>query len=362
MSLLIFIVMLAVIVLVHEWGHFFAARIFGIRVDEFGFGFPPKIFGKRIGKTLYSINLFPLGGFVRIFGEAGEGEGNSESFISHPVWHRAFIIVAGVFMNLVLAWILFSFGHIIGTPSIADGKSNVVDSSITITGVAAESPAAKANLAFGNVIVGISYLGSSIHPKTAEELIHFVNSHKGEELTLLVKPSAAAKDNEIRSIFIIGRVNPPTGQGSLGIALADIGITRSPWYVAPWYGLQSVWLSLRATGEALAGIFHSALQSRSIPEGVSGPLGLFALTGETRRLGLSYFIQFMALISINLAILNIIPFPALDGGRLLFLAIEKVRGKAIHFEHERVAHTIGFLLLLLLIIFISYRDIHRFFL
>jgi regulator of sigma E protease len=362
MSLLIFILVLAVIVLVHEWGHFFAARRFGIRVDEFGFGFPPRLAGKKVGKTLYSLNLFPLGGFVKIFGEVGEGEGDKESFIMHPVWRRVVVIVAGVFMNLVLAWVLFTFGHIIGTPSVNDGNADVTESGITITNVAEGSPAAAARLAFGDIIAGIQSPHESIQPKTAEELIQFVNKHKGERLTLLIKPNANASRDQIHSVYITGRVNPPPGQGSLGIALADIGILRSPWYLAPWRGLESVWFSLKGTAEALFGIFHSAVRDRSIPEGVSGPLGLFTLTGQTARLGISYFIQFVALISINLAILNIIPFPALDGGRVLFLVIEKIRGKPIHFEYERMAHTVGFLLLLVLILFISYRDIHRFFL
>ncbi|MBI2097038.1 MAG: site-2 protease family protein [Candidatus Sungbacteria bacterium] len=361
MALVIFIVVLGVLVLVHEWGHFFAARKFGIRVDEFGFGFPPRVFGKKFGETLYSINLFPLGGFVRIFGEQGEGEGDRQSFASHPVWRRVIIIVSGVFMNVVLAWVLFSAGHIIGIPAVADGESGIPNSKVTIIGVAPGSPAEEAKLAFGSVVLRISSGNESIEPKTSAELIAFVNAHRGETMLLQILPSAAGNEPP-KEIFIESRREPPAGQGPLGIALADIGIVKTSWYLAPWEGLKSLWFSVRATGEAFAGLFRSAVVQGEIPEGVSGPLGLFVLTGQAERLGFSYFLQFMALLSINLAILNIIPFPALDGGRLLFLAIEKIRGRPVRISYERATHAVGFVLLLALILVISYRDLHRFFL
>lgn len=360
MSLLIFIFVLALVVLVHEWGHFFAARRFGIRVDEFGFGFPPKLLAKRFGQTLYTLNLFPLGGFVKIFGETGEDAENPESFISRPVWQRAAVVVAGVVMNFILAWGLFSLGHVVGIPAVAGGDVPVHNPRVTITNVIPDSPAANAKLAFGSSIRSIRSGDDQLVPQTSAELIEFVNRHKGEELMLEIQPGSDPENVEV--LAIQSRKNPPAGQGSLGIALADIGTYRSPWYRAPWEGLKTLWYSVRATGAALGSVFTSAVSEGSIPEGVSGPLGLFALTGQTQRLGVAYFIQFIALLSVNLGLLNIIPFPALDGGRLLFLIIEKVRGKALHLQYERVAHTAGFFLLILLILAISYRDINRFFL
>ncbi len=362
MALVIFIAVLGVLVLVHEWGHFFAARKFGIRVDEFGFGFPPRLFGHKFGETLYSFNLFPIGGFVRIFGEQGEGEGDKTSFASHPIWHRTIIIVAGVLMNVVLAWALFSLGHVVGVPSIADGDSEVSDAKVTIISIAESSPAAEAKLAFGNVVRRVTSGEKFIEPKTSVELIEFVNTHRGEVLELEVQESAAVGTDKTATVTIESRGAPPAGQGPIGIALADIGIAKAPWYVAPWRGLQSLWFSVRATGEAFWGLVRGVATEGAIPEGVSGPLGLFVLTGQAQRLGFSYFVQFIALLSINLAILNIIPFPALDGGRLLFLGIEKVRGKPVHISYERATHAIGFVLLLTLILVISYRDLHRFFL
>ena len=360
MALVIFIVVLGVLVLVHEWGHFFAARWFGIRVDEFGFGFPPRVFGKKLGETLYSINLFPLGGFVRIFGEQGEGEFDKQSFASHPIWHRAVIIFAGVFMNAVLAWFLFSLGHVVGIPSVTGGGLDVGDAKVTVIGVAKGSPAENAKLAFGNVITAIKADGAELIPKNTNELIDFVNSHKGQVLRLEVKPSAA-DTGQASVVEIPTRAAPPDGEGPIGIALADIGVLKTPWYMAPWEGLKSLWYAVDATFSAFVGIFHSAVSEGKIPEGVSGPLGLFVLTGQAERLGISYFLQFVALLSVNLAILNAVPFPALDGGRLLFLVIEKIRGKPVRISYEKAAHAVGFVLLLVLILVISYRDLNRFF-
>lgn len=362
MTILLFIVVLGLVVLIHEWGHFFAARRFGVRVDEFGFGFPPRVFGRKVGETLYSVNLIPLGGFVKIYGEGGEGEGDVISFASHSVWHRAVIIAAGVAMNMVLAWALFSFGHAIGIPAIAEGGRPVRDAKITVTNIAPESPAALAQLAFGNIIREARVGSNAVTPKTSAELIDFVKAHAGETLGLVIQPGAGSPPGDAKIVTLTTRKDPPLGQGPLGIALADIGISRSPWYQAPLRGLETLWFSVRATGEAFAGLIRSVATERSIPEGVSGPLGLFALTSQTTRLGAAYFIQFVALLSVNLGILNILPFPALDGGRLAFLAVEWIRGKSIHVRYERLIHTIGFVLLLFLVIYVSFRDVQRFFL
>ena len=361
MAIVVFILVLGVLVLVHEWGHFFAARKFGIRVDEFGFGIPPRLWGKKIGATLYSLNLLPIGGFVKIYGESGAGAGERESFATHPVWHRVIIILAGVFMNLVLAWALFSLGHIIGIPAVAGEGVAAGTTHVTIIAVAPGSPAANAKLAFGDIVSRISAGGDSITPQTASELIGFVSAHRGGLIQLAIRHDVSS-DVPAKIIEIQSRANPPAGEGPLGVALQDIGILRSPWYLAPWRGLESVWLSIQRTIEAFASVFQSIAANRAVPDGISGPLGLYVLTGEVQRLGVSYFLQFVALLSVNLAILNAVPFPALDGGRVLFLIIEKIRGRPVLISYEQAAHAIGFVLLLILILIISYRDLHRFFL
>lgn len=360
MTLILFIVVLALLVLVHEWGHFFAARRFGIRVDEFGFGFPPRIFAKRVGETTYTLNLIPVGGFVRIFGEGGEGENDVRSFASHAPWRRAIIIVAGVVMNVALAWILFSIGAVIGTPALAE-NADVEEARITITSVAPKSPAANGGLRFGNVLYGARENGTNFVFQNSQDLIKFTKSHAGRSSIFLVLPSGSSDPDDLREVTLTPRLDPPAGEGALGIGIADVGIVKVPWYQAPWTGLQNFWYSIRATAEGFWGIVRSITAEKKVPEGISGPLGIFTLTGETRRLGASYFMQFIGLLSVNLAILNILPIPALDGGRLLFILIEKLRGRPIHFEHERLAHAVGFIILLGLIILISIRDVQRIF-
>ncbi|MBI3627894.1 MAG: site-2 protease family protein [Candidatus Sungbacteria bacterium] len=355
MSVIIFIAVLVVIVLVHEWGHFFAARSFGIRVDEFGFGFPPRILAKKVGETIYSLNLVPLGGFVRLFGESGEGADNKKSFASHPIWHRVVIILAGVFMNLVLAWVLFSIGFGIGVPSVGD--SDTVNQKVTITDVASDGPAAKAKISFGSIVEKLVATNESLVPKSADDLVFFVNRHKGETLHITIQ-----NGSDTQVVDVEARKNPPAGEGPLGIALADVGIYKVAWYKAPWYGAKSLWYALRATLEAFGSIFKSGVIEGRIPESVSGPIGVFVLTNQFAKLGFVYFIQFVAALSVSLAVLNVIPFPGLDGGRILFLLTEKIRGRPVHMRHEQLAHTAGIILILILVLFISFHDVRHYFL
>lgn len=298
---------------------------------------------------------------MRIYGEQGEGKDDNTSFASHPIWKRVLVILAGVLMNLVLAWFLFSLVHLIGIPSIAGEGVVIENPRVTILDVAPGSPAAGAKLAFGDVIESLHAEGDSISPKSTDEVTNFVQAHKGAVIEMNIQHNADTK-SPIDIISVQSRANPPAGEGPLGVALQDIGITRSAWYLAPWRGLESVWYSITATLGAFVSVFKSAFTNHGIPAGVSGPLGLYVLTGQVQRLGLSYFLQFIALLSVNLAILNSVPFPALDGGRVLFLIIEKLRGKPVRVSYEQAAHAVGFVLLLLLILLISYSDINRFFL
>lgn len=361
MTPIIFLLVLGVLVLTHEWGHFFVARKFGVRVNEFGFGFPPRVFGYKIGETLYSLNLIPLGGFVKIFGEGGEDEADRRSFAGRPVWQRALIIAAGVFMNLALAWALFTLGFLIGAPAAGGSLEGVSNARATITGVAPQSPAAEAKISFGDVIRKISAAGETIEPKNTAELIDFVNRHKGENLSLELL-SGSADGAAMRPVSVMSRASPPPGEGPLGIALADIGVYRAPWHRAPWDGLKALYFSARATADALAGLFRSAVADQKLPADVSGPVGIYVLTGQMRHLGAAYLVQFVAALSVNLALFNIIPFPALDGGRLLFLAVEKVRGRAVRIKHEQIAHAVGFAVLIALVLAVSYQDVARLFL
>lgn len=380
-TILIFIAVLAVLVLSHEFGHFIVARRAGIKVEEFGFGFPPRLFGvHRITKpdgtkqwrvvwgsknvhqelaqsehvpgTVYSLNLIPLGGFVKIKGEdaVGEGANDPDSFVVKKVWQKASVLVAGVAMNVLVAIILLSVGFMVGMPQITDDAdaTRVTNAELQILEVLADKPAYQAGLLEGDVILKID----NLEKPTLKQFQDYVDAHKDSEVTLYISRGAERFEKKIHPI-----VYPDTGKGGVGIKAAQIGLVSYPWPTAIWKGIQNTWYALKeivfAFGYLIKGLFTGA----DVADSVSGPVGVAKLTGQVARLGFSYLIQFTALLSLNLAVLNILPIPALDGGRLLFVIISGVRGKPVSPKAEQVAHFVGFALLMLLVIVITARDI-----
>ncbi len=359
LSIVSFIFLIAVLVLVHEWGHFWTARKFKIKVEEFGFGFPPRIGGITKNGILYSLNLLPLGGFVKIFGEGGEGEGNPESFTTRPIWQRFIVIVAGVFMNIVLAWILFSFGAGLGTPSVIDEETaaETQNAGVTIIGVVPASPAEKAGMQFGDIITRLENAETreAAEIKKVSELQEFVAKNAGYDIKSTIKRGNSSVD-----VQVVPRMNPPEGEGALGVNIALVGIVRTAWYHAPWEGAVRVWISLENIVMGFYGLFKELFVQGKVSVDVSGPVGIFVIAGQAGKLGIAYFLNLIAVLSVNLAFLNVLPIPALDGGRILFLAIEKLRGVKVNQKFEQTVHTIGFILLILLMLAISYRDVMRF--
>ena len=358
-TVLIFIAVLAILVLSHELGHFVVAKKSGMRVDEFGFGFPPKILGIKRGETTYSFNLVPLGGFVKIFGEDGEDRNKPKSFSSKPIWKRALVISAGVFLNFVLAYILFSVAHTLGTPTLIsdnDPAANFKNVSVQIVEVAQDSPAQQAGVKLGDRIEKLSAPSASIAIHTVTDVQNFISKHMKEEITFSIK-----RGGEELNLNIHARENFPEGQGSTGIALVRVELVTYPWYIAIVEGAKTFWLSLSGTLYAFGNMIRQAVTSGTLPSDISGPIGIAYMTGAVRNLGFVYLLQFIALISLNLGIINLIPFPALDGGRLLFLGIEKLKGSPVPKKIEGVTHAIGFVILILLMIAVTFHDVDRFF-
>ena len=358
-ALIGFIILIASLVLVHEWGHFWVARKLKIKVEEFGFGFPPRLFGIRKKGIFYSFNLFPIGGFVRIFGEQGEGAGSPYSFISRPAWQRFMVIVAGVFMNLVLAWAFFSFGSFLGVPAALDDDSagaNVRDVAITVIDVAPESPAGRAGVQFGDIVLGLAVGDDEKTVETVDDIQEFTAGHLGMDMTIAVR-----RGGQDLMFTVVPRQHPPEGEGPVGVALSRVGILQVPWYKALWVGLQQTWFSLTSVVIGMVALFTDLFSTGKISADVSGPVGIFRVAGQAWALGLSYFLQLAAVLSVNLAVLNALPFPALDGGRILFLAIEKIRGSRVDQKMEHMAHAVGFILLIVLMVAITYRDIVKLF-
>jgi len=344
--IILVIIGLSLLILGHEAGHFFAAKAFGLKVDEFGIGFPPRMIAKKFGETEYSINWLPFGGFVRISGERGEFEGvrpedNAEVkpasedkrlFFNQPTWKKSIIVLAGVFMNFILGWLLFSIVLMVGSPS-----------SLIIAGTQPGSPAAAAGIQAGDIVKGYT---------DSQSFINFVNQHQGTPLTFTV----TRNDKDI-SETITPRVNPGPDQGALGVELEEGGAARENPFAAIWHGLEDAgilsWLTIQAFWDLLKQVFVHA----TLPSDVVGPVGIFGIAEETGKIGLTYLLQFLGIISINLMVVNCIPFPALDGGRFLLVIIEKIKGSPLSYKVEAMINGIGFALLLALMVALTVRDV-----
>jgi regulator of sigma E protease len=328
------VIFLSLLILVHELGHFLVARKFGLLVEEFGFGLPPRIWSKKIGETVYSVNALPFGGFVKIFGEDGGDPTQSRNFASLKIWQRAFVIFAGVLFNFLLGWLVVSLVFSIGVPQ-----------AVMITNIKANSPAAEIGLQANDRIIGYN---------TTAEFIEHINANRGNEISLKIK-----RDGGDLNLKVVPRTieDTPSGEGALGIGLIDAGLPKKPIIESFWEGLK---VSLQTIEMIFAAIFNLIAQTfvgRASLEQVAGPVGIVKLTAQAGTLGLVYLLQLLAMISLNLAVINIFPFPALDGGRLVFLAIEKIKGSPLNPKFEKIANAVGMALLIFLMVAISIKDI-----
>ncbi|MFH1255574.1 MAG: RIP metalloprotease RseP [bacterium] len=373
LTIISFAAVLCVLVFAHELGHFMIARRFGVKAEEFGFGFPPRIFGvykntagkwkfvfgskKAVGakSTVYSINWLPLGGFVKIKGENGEDETDADSFACRPIWQRSFILSAGVAMNIVLAAVLISFGFMIGLPQSLDGdlssRANVSHRQIQIAQVMKNTPAESAGLKAGDYIVGIDSKSFSNY----HELQDYTALNQGNELYYKIR-----RGNDIIDKYIVPRRIEGVDKAGIGIAIAEIGVVSYPWHIAVLEGTKTTfiltWNIIMAFYELIKGL----ISGHGVTADLSGPVGIANMAGQVARMGFVYLLQFTALLSINLAVINFIPFPALDGGRVLFLIIEKIKKSPIKKEVEAAMHNIGFALLMILVLLVTFRDVGRF--
>ncbi|MDD3711356.1 MAG: RIP metalloprotease RseP [Patescibacteria group bacterium] len=374
-TIIIFLVVLSLLVFVHEFGHFFAARRLGVRAEEFGFGFPPRLWGmyknkegkwKRVwGRkeitdsqdTVYSINAIPLGGFVKIKGENGDGKEDKDSFVSKKPWRRAIILSAGVFMNIVLASVLISIGLMIGFPQsinkdVLPKSAKISNEKVQVVQIVPDSPAVEAGLEPADVLLSIN--GEAV--LDANDVEKIINSSDKEELTVIV-----SRFGEIRETSLIPKLLEEENRKIIGVAISQTAIVQYPWYSAIWEGLKMTGQLLWAIIYAFYEIIRNLIISQPINAEVAGPIGIAELTGQMARMGIIYLIQFTALLSLNLAIINFLPFPALDGGRLIFLLIEKIKGRPVKKEVEAVFHNLGFMLLMVLVLWVTIKDVVRLF-
>jgi regulator of sigma E protease len=345
MGIVLVLLGLSLLVTVHELGHFLAAKYYGMGVIEFAVGFPPRIFQKKIGRTVYSIGLIFLGGFVKIFGENGDAvvvnsekseEVNKEiiftkeeSFAAARTGAKAVVLAMGVIMNFLFGWLLFALVFMIGTTP-----------RIMIEQVFAESPAMKAGLMPGDEVTGFASL---------EVFINYIKAHQGEAVNLTVKRGKGTVQ-----VTPVLEANPVKGKGALGVGLSEFaGVVRQGFFSSLYEGLVMAFKTVLLILLSLGQIFFLSAD-------VLGPVGIVQVGAGTYSSGMVYLLQFLGLLSINLAVLNSLPIPALDGGRLLFLLIEKLSGRNLSEKFQVVANAVSFGLLILLIVFVTVKDILRF--
>lgn len=352
LTFIIFILVLSVLVLVHEFGHFWTAKKMGMSVDEFGIGFPPRAWSITYKGTVYSINWLPLGGFVKIKGEDGEHRDDSDSFASKKPWQRFIVLSAGVIMNFLLAVILLSVGFMVGLPQSVDGLegAQISDRKLQVIEILKGSPAEVAGLQIGDDLKTLN--GQTL--SNVSDLIERTQPLVGQKANLEL-----LRDGQLLTKEVEIKVLEETGRPGFGLGLIATGIVKYGPVRAVLEGFKS---TVQLTGQMVTG-FYDIIKSLVLGKGagmeVSGPVGIAVMTGEVARLGFSYLIQFTALLSINLAVINFLPFPALDGGRAIFVIIEQIRRRPIKQKVEAIFHATGFALLMLLIVIVTFKDIVR---
>ncbi|MEK9185984.1 MAG: site-2 protease family protein [Patescibacteria group bacterium] len=341
MIILFVVIGISVLILVHELGHFIAAKYFGLLVEEFGFGFPPRIFSKKIGETIYSFNLLPFGGYVKIYGEnrvddVKDKELEQRSFYAQKTWRKIIIILAGVAMNFLLGWAILSSVFMLGAPK-----------AVVISDVLPGTPAAAVGLQAGDFLADF---------KSGEEFSSFIQANRGKEISLSVN-----RVGEQLSFKITPRAEVPEGQGALGVVFTEAGFDKKPFFESLALGFTAgigivgaIFISL---GQLLLALFTNA----PLMANFVGPIGIFGVANQAGSFGFAYLLQLIGLISLNLFALNIFPFPALDGGRLLFIIVEKIKGSPLSPKFERSANAAGFIFLIFLMIAVTVRDVARLF-
>lgn len=370
-TILIFIaafLSLIILMIIHEFGHFIIAKKFGVRVDEFGIGYPPRIFGKKFGDTIYSINLLPLGAFVRIYGEEG-GMDDYRSFTSLKIWQRVLIVIGGVAAFWIAAIIIFSVVFGIGTElPVGDNEvQGLTNPQIKVVSVSQNSPASQAGLKMGDTLLQIKsskYESAKSGPEIVrlnkiKDFQDFTKAHAGEQVALEVK-----RGDKTFDVLLSPRVNPPAGEGAVGVGLERMAtlINKTAWYMAPIKGVTYTW---ETTVNALKGLYitlSDLIAGKGAPQGAefAGPVGITVFLANAASYGIGFFLYFIGIISVFIAIFNLFPIPALDGGKLIFLLIEKIKGKPVSPKIEQAITMVFFIILIALSLFITVRfDIPR---
>jgi len=362
MSILIFIAVLFVLILVHEWGHYIVAKKTGMRVDEFGIGLPPKLFGIKKGETEYTLNALPIGGFVRIWGENFSEDGtviesqeNSRAFGAQPKWAQALVLIAGVTMNVLFAWLLFSITFMLGVQTPVDEAMATEAAELYVTGTLPDSPAA--NIPAFSIITAVSNEAQEIISPTPSEFSELIVAAGANPVIVTYESNGETTTATLQPVQ--GLFADDTQRYAVGISLSLVEIEKQSFFSAIGSGFTATRNGLIAISVGLYSLIADAITGNADFSQVAGPVGIVGMVGDAAEFGISALLTFTAVISLNLAIINLLPFPALDGGRLLFVFIEAVTGRPIPPIWSGRANLIGFGLLMLLMIAVTYNDIIR---
>ncbi|UMX47492.1 MAG: site-2 protease family protein [Candidatus Nealsonbacteria bacterium DGGOD1a] len=358
--LLVFFSLIGLITL-HELGHFAFARKFGVKVEEFGMFLPPRIWGKKFGETLYSINWIPAGAFVKLQGEDSAEKDDPRSFGSKPIWQRALIIAAGVISFWLVAVVIYTFVFLSGAIEQVDDSDPAADAKVQIISISADSPAQAAGLQMGDIIVGVGRKDSGERLSPVDKIgqvQEFAAERKGEEIAMEIR-----RAGQNLEVAITPRVDPPAGQGAMGIALIRTAQKTYTWWQAIGNGFLATWNMTIGVFDGWGQIISRLANNEGMPEGAQmvGPVGIMDMMAKQAEMGASYYLQFVAMISVYLAVFNALPIPALDGGRLMFLAVEAVRRRPVSEKIEQLLTMFFFAALMLFAIIVTVQDVRRLF-
>lgn len=358
---IVFLIVLTILVFVHELGHFLAAKLFGIRVDEFAIGFPPRIWSFMRRGTRFAINIIPLGGYVKIHGENAEDEATPDSMLSKSRWQQVVVLVAGVTFNIIFAWILLSLAFVIGTTASTTGfpQEKVSDRGIRITFVAPGSPAEVAGFKPGEKILAIESSFSSL-ATTSLDITSIQDSISKSNGTVNFTVQEIDMTTEhIVSVTPTEGVVP--GKKAIGISMDEVGTIKLGPIDAVLYGAKSTWAMTENIAIGLWGFIKGLIVSehsaKEVLKSVSGPVGIAGIVGSSAHQGFSILLAITAIISLNLAVLNLVPFPALDGGRIVVVCIEAIIRRRIQPKFINWINLAGFILLLGLMLIVTIKDI-----
>ena len=353
LTIIVFLIVLGILVIVHEFGHFIVAKKTGVKVEEFAVGFPPRIYSKKRGETQYSINAIPLGGYVKMLGEL-EHSKDKRAFENQRPITRFWISIAGVTMNIILAWVLLTIGFSIGMSPIVSDPASIpgkrLSSEIILADVVKDSPADKAGIQAGDIALSATSDGVLTEFTGLSQFDQYNADHKSKVVTYSLK-----RDQDI--VTKTATLSSDS-EAQLGVAIIEKADIRVPVYKAPYIALRETFRIAKLTLEFLWAFIAKLFTHGQFVEGVGGPVAIYTYTGLALKAGIMVLLQFVALLSINLALINILPFPALDGGRLVFIILEKIYGKKVVKEHvENIIHNVGFAILIIFILAITYKDI-----